>query len=163
VTRHAALAALVVLLATGCPSGGGERGPPALRYGEDACDECHMLINEARYAAAYATPAGEERRFDDVGDLLAYQQRTGEEAEGVWVHDLDDAGWVAARDARFVKAPDVTTPMGSGIVAFRDPARARSFAAQHGVTAVTFEELRVRGADGPQPSSERATRKPMFR
>lgn len=115
--------------------------PPEIRYGEDACDECHMLVNEPRFAAAYVTENGETRRFDDIGDMVLYYTRTGERVEAFWVHDYEMEEWLRAEKATFVRSPDVHTPMGHGIVAFANPAKAEAFARQHGGEVLTFDEL----------------------
>ncbi len=142
-----ALAALAVagaaLAGSGCPDGGGGAAdrPPRIRYGADACDECQMIISEARFAAATVTAAGEAHRFDDLGDMLAYHRRTGEDVAAYWVHDLDTAEWLRAERATFVRAPTFPTPMASGLVAFADPARARAFAQEHGGEVIEFAHL----------------------
>lgn len=125
------LAAWLALLLAGCPEAGPGEGPPELRYGVDPCDRCQMIISEARHAAAYVTTAGEVRRFDDIGCLQQYREASDDQVATVWLHDADGA-WVRGSEATVVRAPDVITPMGSGLVAFRDEARARAFAAEHG-------------------------------
>jgi copper chaperone NosL len=53
------LVALIFLAA--CNSGPELDEPPEIRYGEDTCSRCLMIINEARYAASYVTGTGEVR------------------------------------------------------------------------------------------------------
>lgn len=122
--------------------------PPSIRYGEDLCDACLMHVSERRFAAAYETPAGEVRRFDDVGDLLAFRRTRAEDVAATWVHDLPTQEWVRAERARFVVAPDVVTPMGSGIVAFAAPRDAAAFAAVNGGRVRTFGELLAEAVGG---------------
>jgi copper chaperone NosL len=76
-----------------------------------------MIINEARYAAAYVTADDQARRFDDIGGMLAYNQEMSEEVAVFWVHDFDTEAWLKAEEAYFVKSKQIT-PMGFGIVAF---------------------------------------------
>lgn len=125
--------------------------PPTIRYGEDLCDECLMHVTERRFAAAYETTAGEVRRFDDVGDLVAFRRARSEEVAATWVHDHDTLEWVRAEQAQFVVAPDVVTPMGSGIVAFAAPSDAAAFAAAHQGRVRAFGELLAEAGPGGAP------------
>lgn len=130
-TAVVVLTAWIALLLAGCPDPGPGDGPPEVRYGVDPCDRCQMIISEERHAAAYVTTDGEARRFDDIGCLLEHRDASGEQVATVWLHDADGT-WVKAGEATIVRAPDAITPMGSGLFAFRDPARARAFAAERG-------------------------------
>jgi copper chaperone NosL len=105
-----------------------------------------MIISETRYASAYVTSDGQERRFDDLGEMLAF---VGEEAEDVavyWVHDYETEEWLKADEAFIVKSAGERTPMGYGIVAFADRARAESWAAANQGAVATLDELLAQGA-----------------
>lgn len=140
-TRALVAAAVVVALA-GCPGPAAPAGPPEVRYGVDPCDRCQMIINEARHAAAYVTPAGDVRRFDDLGCLVAHRAEAPEPVSAVWVHGADGA-WLEGARASVVRAPDVITPMGSGLLAFASEEEARAFAAGRGGEVVPLEALRA--------------------
>ncbi len=159
--RGAALAA-VALAAVGAvvlgrggeaPARPGER-PPDLQLGLDTCDECLMLVGEARFAAAYETEGGEVRRFDDLGDLLAEQRKRPEAVAAAWVHDYRDGQWLRAEQATFVRAPDLVTPMGSGLVAFRDAPRAAAFAEEQRGAVRSYEELQREPSEPPLRARE---------
>ncbi|MCB0082360.1 MAG: hypothetical protein KDE47_15580, partial [Caldilineaceae bacterium] len=45
---------VIGLIVSACARGDAKPNPPAIRYGEDACAECNMIINDVRYAAGYA-------------------------------------------------------------------------------------------------------------
>lgn len=139
-----ALYALVVLgvVLSGCQSHPDLDTPPDIRYGEDTCDQCRMIISEARYAAAYVTQQGTTRRFDDIGDLLAFHAVHAEEVAVFWVHDHDTQVWLKADHAFFVVSSTLQTPMGHGIVALRDKTRAEELAASRHGRVLTFAELR---------------------
>jgi len=106
-----------------------------------------MIINEARYAAAYVTDDGETRRFDDIGGLVAYTQEVTEDVAVYWVHDFDTEEWLKG-DAAIYVTSDLATPMGFGIVAFTDPDRAEAWAAEKGGMVMTFTELLSQDASG---------------
>lgn len=136
---------VLLLLATGCGGGAQLDASPEIRYGQDECDQCRMIINEPRFAAAYVTADGQTRRFDDVGGMLIYDEAHDEEVAIFWIHDYDTGEWVKASDAYFVwaDAEALHTPMGYGIVAFADRARAEALAAETQGTVLTFSELRA--------------------
>ena len=104
------------VLLVGCQSNLGEL-PPQVRYGEEACAQCRMLISEARYAAVLVKVSGDVEKFDDIGCLVRYRARHPEVAKRVWVHDFASDRWLEASAAFFVHSRELPTPMGSGIVA----------------------------------------------
>lgn len=137
-----ALAAAAVVAVTSACSGGVATGPPDINYGRDVCDQCHMIISEARYASAYRTASGEPFVFDDVGDMLAHLQDAGMPAGvTVWVHDFDSGDWVEAADAWFVHSQATQTPMGGGTIAYARERDARAAAAADDGTVLRWGEM----------------------
>jgi copper chaperone NosL len=137
---------LILALLAACGSGPDLDEPPDVRYGEDVCERCLMIINEARYAAAYVTPDGEPRLFDDIGGMAAYineapKDGVPEEVAVFWVHDYDTEEWLKAEEAFYVESEDLATPMGFGIVAFADKNRAEEWAADQAGTIRSYSEL----------------------
>ena len=137
---------LIGLLAVSCNSGPDLDEPPDILYGEDTCDRCLMIINEARYAAAYVTADDQARRFDDIGGMLAYNQEMSEEVAVFWVHDFDTEAWLKAEEAYFVKSKQIT-PMGFGIVAFDGQDRAKAWTVEKDGMVMTFAELLDQGVE----------------
>ena len=138
--------ALVLLLLSGlllaaCSSGPDLDEPPDIRYGEDSCDRCLMIINEARFAAAYVTAGGETRRFDDIGGMVAYEDEVKEDVAVFWVHDFETEEWLKADEASYVMSSDQHTPMGFGIIAFGSRDRAETWAAENSGMVMTFTEV----------------------
>ena len=143
---------IVVLLAA-CGSEVDFDEPPEIVYGEDVCERCSMIINEARYAAAYMTGDGEAHRFDDIGGMLAGYEEVGEDVVVFWVHDFDSEDWLKADQAHYVKG-DHITPMGFGIIAFADLERTEAWAAEEGGMVMTFAELLGEGASDDHDHTE---------
>lgn len=129
------------LLIAACSTAPDLDQPPEIRYGEDTCERCYMIINEARFAAAYVTREGDSRRFDDIGGMLAYNQEMSEDVAVFWVHDFDTEEWLKADEAYFVESDNQHTPMGFGIVAFAGRDRAEEWAAEQDGMVMTFSEL----------------------
>lgn len=117
---------LIALLLAACA---GADGPPTVALDRTACAHCGMLVSDLRYAAALRLRPGEEARvFDDIGCMLQEWPRTGDGATAAaWAMDVDGT-WIDAREATFVRGA-IRTPMGGGIVAFRDPQAAAEYAA----------------------------------
>jgi copper chaperone NosL len=131
---------LITLTTVACTSAPNFDEPPEIRYGEDICERCTMIISEPRYAAAYVTTEGEARRFDDIGGMLAHNRAVSEEVAVFWVHDFDTEEWLKADDAYFVESEHIT-PMGYGIVAFMDSGRAEAWAVEKGGQVLSFAQL----------------------
>ncbi len=132
---------LTVWMLAGCGRGTIALAPPDIHYGEDVCARCSMVLEEPRFAAAHReTQRDEVRLFDDVGDMLAYERAHPElPAFRAWVHDFENGEWVDAAAAFYVCGSRVHTPMGHGVLAVSDGARAAQLVKKFGG--------RVRGRD----------------
>lgn len=112
-----------------CARGATTATPPTIRYGEDLCTECNMIISEPRYAAGYAyeISAGryESLAFDDIGDLLMHMTKHPERKIVAWyVHDYESEAWLDATTAYYVVSAQIASPMGHGISAHQTAAAA---------------------------------------
>lgn len=132
-TRSLVLVIILLLAACGGAAVTPEM-PPAIRYGEDICDHCGMIINDERFAAGVVVQTQpqhyEHRIFDDIGDMLAYAHEIEAPLEIVayYVHDYQSREWLDARQATYVQGDAMSTPMGSGLAAFADHAAAAAHA-----------------------------------
>ncbi|MEZ4869967.1 MAG: nitrous oxide reductase accessory protein NosL [Caldilineaceae bacterium] len=123
----------VLFLLTACARGEREIKPPEIRYGEDLCAECNMIISDPRYAAGYAyeitTGRYESVAFDDIGDLLVNLRKYPERKIVAWyVHDYASKEWLDATTAFYVVSPKIRSPMGHGIAAHADQSAAQAMA-----------------------------------
>ena len=92
---------------------------PLLRYGQERCAYCTMSIDDPRFASAWRTPDGAERHFDDIGCMVNAYRREGPPANAkYWVHDYRSEAWLDAREATYLVAPAIKTPMAYGVAAF---------------------------------------------
>ena len=136
----AIILALGIFLA-GCASEQRLDKPPNIRYGEDPCDECRMIINEARYAAAYVTPNAHVLLFDDIGCMIMHIKKFSEPVARYWVVNYTTEKWEDAQKALFVKNNNIATPMGFGIVAFSDSTQAKEVFPPDGNEYLSYTEL----------------------
>lgn len=139
---------LLILLAAGCAAGASIDEPPEMIYGKDECDRCRMIINDARYAAAYMTEDGETRRFDDIGGMVLHHLEQEEDVHLFWVHDYESKVWVKADEAYFVMSNGLETPMGFGIAALNSREEAEAMAAEWDGEFYTFAQLMDQAAAG---------------
>lgn len=130
---------VVGLLLSACARGETTPNPPGIRYGEDLCAECNMIISDPRYAAGYAYEIGASRyesvAFDDIGDLLTHMAKHPERTIVAWyVHDYESQEWLDATIAYYVVSEQIISPMGHGIAAHATQAAAEQMAqAKQGV------------------------------
>jgi copper chaperone NosL len=119
--------------------------PPAIVYGEDVCAQCGMIISDARFASAMWVQGDrgpESLIFDDIGDLLAYEEANpGLQVLARYVHDYDTEEWIRADSAVYVSSRDIQSPMGHGLAAFYDAESAALHVATADGKALTFDEL----------------------
>lgn len=140
--RHLWIVAGVMFLTSCQPPD--NSSPPHLRFGEDVCATCRMIISEATHAAGRTLPDGRVEGYDDLGCLRkALKDKTAVRADQVdyWVHDFPSHTWIPAASAYFVQSPQFQTPMGYGILAFRDLAKAREYAHNAGSRVQTWDEF----------------------
>jgi copper chaperone NosL len=106
----------------------GLAAPRALRVGVEACPYCFMTILDARYAAQAVNPQGKAFFYDDPACLLDQLSGWGGpelKAQEVYLADFLEstrtrALWVEAEKAVLYYNPKVRTPMGSGLLVFKN-------------------------------------------
>jgi copper chaperone NosL len=114
--------AIATLLAVGIGCGNREPRPEAVPVDKVNCARCGMLVSSEPQSAERVA-AGEETLFyDDIG-CLATDATPSAKLGSRFVH-VDGGGWTAAEKAFYARPGDVSTPMGYGVVAFTDSARA---------------------------------------
>ncbi len=139
---------LFLLVLAACGSGADLDTPPEILYGQDPCDQCGMIINEPRFAASYVTTSGDVHRFDDIGEMLAYDQEHQENVHIYWTHDYNTEAWLNAANASIVYSPILATPMAWNLAAFANQADAAQFAAENEGIVTTFTALQQEIAAG---------------
>ncbi len=144
---------LLTALLAACAQGTPELAPPEIRYGEDVCAECNMIISDERFASAigYEVAPGryETASFDDIGDMLDYAANHPDQPPVAWyVHDYESKEWTNATAASYVVTDKVATPMASGIIAFASSERADAMARSLGLDILDWETLMAQHASG---------------
>jgi copper chaperone NosL len=130
------------MLLAACGGGANGNDPPKIAYGKDTCHRCHMLISEEKFAAGLVSRNGDQSVYDDTGEMIATVQDEGLADRRAWAHDYDSVKWIDATVAWFVVNRDVSTPMGTGVIAFSTQDSAQSFAAAHsGGAVMSWQQL----------------------
>lgn len=141
-------ALLCLVLVLGCSP----PGPKDIRYGEELCDYCHMIITDPAFAAQLVTRTGKVHVFDDVGDLAAFTTEgrvPADEVHGMWVNlFLHPSERVPVADAVFLLSDRFRSPMSSGLAAFRSGEMADSLRGEIGGEVRRWSEVlsRARGS-----------------
>ena len=133
-------ACLLLLSLSGC--GKSDLGPVDLRP-EDICANCKMAISERAFAAEILNREEIAIKFDDIGCLVHYiSNRTKMDEISAWfVTDYPSKTWIDATKASYIRSNTIRTPMGSGIVAYREKSQAKAAAAQAGLQVQAFSEI----------------------
>jgi copper chaperone NosL len=127
-------------LVAGCRPADTSR-PPVVRFGEEACAHCRMIISDERFAAARVSADGQALKFDDIGCLLKHEANEVQPAAAYWVHDFRGPEWLTDGGAIFVHSANVASPMGHGLAAVPTAQAARELATDPASRTLRFEEL----------------------
>lgn len=124
--------------------------PPAVRWGQDVCAECGMILSDDRYAAAVVAIHDGERHeylYDDLGEMLAHPPRT-EGAVKQWARDMRSRQWIDASTAHYIRSRRLHTPMGYGVVALNDLQDAEALRDETGGELLSLNDLSDTGRLG---------------
>jgi copper chaperone NosL len=106
---------MIFTVMSGCMRKQSDLKPPAIRYGEDPCAECRMIISEPKFAAVLYD-GREWKKFDDIGCLETYQAKPSISGKA-WVHDYATEAWIEKDLAIILTSDEIQTPMGYGKIA----------------------------------------------
>jgi copper chaperone NosL len=131
------------LLLVACDNGSAR--PPDIRWQEDVCDYCRMVVEDRRYAAGYRLENGAAHKFDDIGDMVLFLPMEKSKIASIWVRSVEEDRWLPAADAFFVQSVRIESPMGSGLAAVAGRERAEALARETGGEVLTWQQLQERG------------------
>jgi copper chaperone NosL len=115
--------------------------PPNIRFGQEACAYCRMIISDERFAAAMVDEGGEVLKFDDIGCLVQHEAEHLRPGGVSWVRGFEGRSWLRAREATFVYSARVNSPMNHGLAAFSDAQAAGELANEPANRTMRFSEL----------------------
>ena len=138
-SRFALMVIIISVIVISCNTR--EETLPHIRYGEETCARCRMIISERRFASAYRTNDNSLRKFDDLGCAVLHRVEQGEQIKQFWAYDYEETAWLDKLQAFFVHSKDLLTPMGYGIVAVKTEKEARRLAENTNGQIVEFDQL----------------------
>ena len=123
---------------SGC---GSEETLPRVRYGEDMCANCRMIINDPQYACVVETADGEFRKYDDFNCMFLDVEREKLTPKRYLVPNYAKPDeWLDGTQAYYVRADDLQTPMGSRVLAL--PSQEEAEAKRLSGKVLRFEQVR---------------------
>jgi len=110
-----ALPAILLAALTACAP-----EPQPIRYGEASCNHCLMRLTDEQFGAELVTPTGKIHVFDAVECLAAFRLEHPDLAvHSLWVTDFADPPRLVSADrARFLRSPELRSPMAVNLAAF---------------------------------------------
>jgi copper chaperone NosL len=131
----------LALALAACATADAAPRPREVAYGVDACEQCHMSVDDPALAAEWLEPGGTAHKFDQPGCLVAWLA-AHPSASGIgFVRDYAGGGWVRADSAVYVLGGR-KTDMGYGVTAF--PARSAAEARAASVNGRTLDWATLR-------------------
>ena len=122
------LFATLSLVLTAC-SGEPETGPVEVKWDQDNCERCRMMLSDRHFAAQIRYYPEDKRsrvvKFDDIGCATLWlkdQPWKDDSKTQIWVTDFSSGQWIDARAATYIDRNN--SPMGYdlGAQAKADPA-----------------------------------------
>ncbi|MEK7254793.1 MAG: nitrous oxide reductase accessory protein NosL, partial [Bacteroidota bacterium] len=119
-------AAAIALLNACSPS------PQPIELGTDACDHCQMTIVDEPFAAELVTKKGKVFKFDAIECMVNYLKDKGEdEFAHLLVRDFESPkDWQEARQSTYLVSPNLPSPMGGNLSAYKTEAAAKAMQAE---------------------------------
>jgi nitrous oxide reductase accessory protein NosL len=129
----------IVLSGAACISSSVE---PVEIYPEDVCSRCRMAISDKRFAGEIMVEVGVARKFDDLGCLLKdLKEHPARDEPPAFAVDFGSRQWINMKKAYFVRSPGIVTPMGSGLIAFKNRSDAERAATKYGGQVLNYADL----------------------
>ncbi len=103
---------VIALLLAACTQGAPQAEDPY--WGKQPCAHCSMLVSETAPSAQALLENGQRKYFDDLGCLIAWEERKSPKLTARWVRTPADDGWVAPEATFF--STGHATPMDFGFL-----------------------------------------------
>jgi copper chaperone NosL len=99
-----------------------------IRFGNDLCNYCKMMISDTRYGGELVTRKGKIYKFDSVECLSGWcltEKTKPDDIYSLWVVDFDHPeNLINANQAIYLQSKDLRSPMGLNLTAFSDSSMA---------------------------------------
>lgn len=99
----------------------------------DVCVVCGMAIADDEHATQIILKNRKPLKFDDIGDMFVWLDENGEDDIGAkFVRDFHTLEWILLENATFVYDEGISTPMGFGVISFKDSEGAEAYIEENG-------------------------------
>ncbi len=117
--------------------------PEPIRLGEDVCEYCKMVIADERFAAEVITKRGKVYKFDAIECMVGYFNEKEEHIKKAYVVNfLNPKEFLEAESAFYVRSPDIRSPMGMNLSAYKSQEEARAMLKDKQGEVLDWKELR---------------------
>ncbi len=120
----------------------GKKQAEPIHWNEDACENCHMKLNDRKFGAEVITNHGRILKFDAMECLLDYVKKNESLVEEVYVVDYFHSELISVKDASFVRSSKIHGPMGTNVFATKDTVALKELTDKDTVQQLTWETLK---------------------
>ena len=117
-----------------------------IKYGTDQCENCKMTLTDKKYGALIFTNKGKSFKFDAAECMLDYVKEnkiSESEIDKYFVINLTEPGeLINAAETIFLISPELRSPMGENISAFKNKADAEKYQTEFGGEIFSWDELK---------------------
>jgi copper chaperone NosL len=143
--RATSVGFLCLVMASGCGM-----NPRAIRYGEESCEHCRMLVADQRFGAEVVLSTGRVLVFDAVECMASF------EADGTspapihsrWLTDFAEGELIEASTATILRSRQIRSPMGRGLAAFGPIVTPESLLNAFGGEVLTWDDVSTLAGTG---------------
>lgn len=141
------LIVLAVSFLDGC-----SQEPQKVRYGEDQCAHCKMVITDTRFATEIVTSKSKAIKFDAIECMAAYlhdHPEINENTAALWISNFAEPGsWIDQKKAIFIQSEEVQSPMGKSLLALKTDEQVEEHLDQFPGKKITWEQIKSLAAKG---------------
>lgn len=117
--------------------------PEEINPDVDVCVVCNMSITAEPYATEIILKDGTVHKFDDIGCMIEWMNKSNEDIAKKYVRDVTNGEWIELEHAVFVYNSNYWTPMNYGVVSFANEKHAKVYMEQEGNGELwTYEQLK---------------------
>lgn len=120
-------------------------GPQPINYGHDGCHYCKMTIVDKIHGAELITAKGKIYKFDAAECMINYIANDNPFEIGSLLCNYYEkpTDFITTEEATFLISPNLPSPMGAYLTAFKSKAAADEVLAEKGGTLYTWQELKA--------------------
>lgn len=114
-----------------------------INYGTDKCEYCRMTIVDQQHGAELVTHKGRVHKFDAIECMVNFLNQNSDKEIAIYlVNDyLTPGTLINATESSYLISPNIPSPMGANLSAFKNRDNAMAIQAQHKGTIYSWEKI----------------------